>query len=502
MKRYIGAIDQGTTSTRFFLLDREGRIVATSQMEHRQIYPRPGWVEHDPEEIWRNAHSVIQETMKKAHARGDEIEAIGITNQRETTVVWDASTGRPYHNAVVWQDTRTDALCGRLAEGHGIDRFRARTGLPLATYFSGPKLAWLLENVPGLRGAADQGRARFGTIDTWLAWHLTGGPRGGAHVTDVTNASRTLLLDLQRLTWAPEILAALGIPETMLPAVRPSAVRKGYGVTAADGPFGARIPVAALLGDQQAALFGQACYASGEAKNTYGTGCFLLMNTGEKPVASKHGLITTAAYQIEGSPAAYALEGSIAVAGSLVQWFRDRMGMVKKAAEIEALASAVPDNGGVYFVPAFSGLFAPHWRSDARGVVIGLTHATGREHIARAVLEATAFQSREIFDVMRQETGLAMPDLRVDGGMTANNLLMQFQADLLGVPVRLPEVAETTVLGACYAAGLATGFFESFEQIRSRWKEKKVWRPAMDPALREQLLARWQKAVERSIGWL
>jgi len=502
VKRYIGAIDQGTTSTRFLLVDRDGRIAAASQMEHRQAYPRPGWVEHDPEEIWRNTCAVIQETLKKASARGDDLEAIGITNQRETAVVWDATTGRPCHNAIVWQDTRTDSLCGRLAEGHGIDRFRPRTGLPLATYFSGPKLLWLLENVSGLRGSAEKGRVRFGTIDSWLAWQLTGGPRGGAHVTDVTNASRTLLLDLERLDWAPEIVAALGIPESLLPEVRPSAVREGYGMTTVDGPLGARVPVAAMLGDQQAALFGQACYASGEAKNTYGTGCFLLMNTGEKPVASKHGLITTVAYQIEGSPAAYALEGSVAVAGSLVQWFRDGMGLVAKAADIDAMAAAVPDNGGVYFVPAFSGLFAPHWRSDARGLVIGLTHATGKEHIARAVLEATAFQSREIFDVMRQETGLAMPDLRVDGGMTASSLLMQFQADLLGVPVRLPEVAETTVLGACYAAGLATGFFESFDQIRKRWKEKRRWLPAMDPGTREQLFARWQKAVERSIAWL
>jgi glycerol kinase len=502
VKRYIGAIDQGTTSTRFFLLDREGRIAASSQVEHRQIYPKPGWVEHDAEEIWRNTCAVIRDTLKKAGATGSDIEAVGITNQRETTVVWDGTTGRPYANAIVWQDTRTDTLCSRLAAGSGIDRFRDRTGLPLATYFSGPKLAWLLENVPGLRAAAEAGRARFGTIDSWLTWQLTGGPAGGAHVTDVTNASRTLLLDLAGLKWAPEIVDVLGIPPGMLPQVVPSAARKGYGLTTADGPFGARIPLVAMLGDQQAALFGQACFASGEAKNTYGTGCFMLMNTGEKPVVSRHGLLTTVAYQIEGKAAVYALEGSVAVAGSLVQWFRDKMGLVKSAAEINQMAAAVPDNGGVYFVPAFSGLFAPHWRSDARGLVIGLTHATGREHMARAVLEATAFQSREIFDVMKQETGLAMPDLRVDGGMTASDLLMQFQSDLLGVPVRLPEVAETTVLGACYAAGLATGFFESFDQIRSRWKEKKVWRPAMDAATRERLLGRWRGAVERSFAWL
>jgi glycerol kinase len=414
-------------------------------------------------------------------------------------VVWDAETGKPYYNAIVWQDTRTDGICQSLAEQGGQDRLRPITGLPLSTYFAGTKLRWLLDQLPELEEAAQAGRARFGTVDSWLVWLLTGGPSGGVHITDVTNASRTLLMDLESLSWSQDCLRTLMVPESLLPEIRPSVLPGGYGKTQEDGCFGEAIPVSAILGDQQSALFGQACFESGEAKNTYGTGCFLLMNTGQRAIPSENGLLTTVGYQTAGQPAVYALEGSVAVAGSLVQWLRDKIGLIETAPEIEELAA--PDNGGVYFVPAFSGLFAPYWQNDARGVIVGLTHAAGREHLARAVLEATAFQTREIFEVMGQETGLDLPALKADGGMTANGVLMQFQADLLGVPVQLPEVSETTVLGACYAAGLAEGFFEDPAQVRDRWKMAREWTPQMSADQREELYGRWKEAVKRSMGW-
>ncbi|HWQ14243.1 MAG TPA: glycerol kinase GlpK [Roseiflexaceae bacterium] len=496
MAPYVAAIDQGTTSTRCILFDRSGRAVAADQKEHQQIYPRPGWVEHDAEEIWERTQSVVRAALQKAGCPPSNVAAVGITNQRETTVVWDRRTGRPYHNALVWQDTRTDAICQELAREGGQDRFRPRTGLPLATYFSGPKLRWLLQHVPGLRQAAEAGDALFGTIDSYLIWQLTGGPRGGAHVTDVTNAGRTLLMNLRTLDWDDEILAALGLPRAMLPAIRSSS--EVYG--AATGAL-AGVPVAGDLGDQHAALLGQACLEVGEAKNTYGTGCFMLLNTGREIVHSTNGMLTTLAYKLGDAPAVYALEGSIAIAGALVQWLRDNLGLIASSAEVEALARMVEDNGGVYFVPAFSGLFAPYWRSDARGVIVGLTRYVTKGHIARAALEATAWQTREVLDAMERDSGVKLTALKVDGGMVANELLMQFQSDALGVPVIRPKVTETTALGAAYAAGLAVGYWSGLDDLRANWQEDKVWRPQLGAAARERSYAQWKKAVTRTFGW-
>jgi glycerol kinase len=500
--RYIVALDQGTTSTRCILFDRRGQPVCSEQLEHRQHYPRPGWVEHDPLEIWERTGQVIRRALSRCGAGAAEIQAVGITNQRETTLVWNPESGEPYGNALVWQDTRTAGLVGEMAAGAGIDRFRERTGLPLATYFSAPKLRWLLENTPGLRRAAERGKAVFGTVDSWLIWQLTGGPRRGRHVTELTNASRTLLLDLRSLAWDPELLRAFGVPPAMLPEILPSVPLEPYGFTTEEGPFGARIPVAGALGDQQAALFGQACFAPGSCKNTYGTGCFLLLNTGERLVASRHGLISTVGYRLGSQAPCYALEGSVAIAGALVQWLRDSLGLIGSSGEVEALARRVEDSGGVYFVPAFSGLFAPYWRADARGLIAGLSSYSNRAHLARAVLEATAFQTREIFEAMEQDASLRIPFLKADGGMVVNGLLMQFQADQLGVPVILPEVTETTALGAAYAAGLATGFWQDLEELGGLWRQSREWQPAMAAAERQRRYHMWKKAVGRSLDWL
>jgi glycerol kinase len=452
MPRFVAAIDQGTTSTRCMVFDFSGNVIALDQKEHHQIFHQPGWVEHDALEIWQRTQEVIQNALNKSDLTPSDLAAVGITNQRETAVVWNRLTGIPYFNALVWQDTRTDLICNELAKNGGQDRFRAQTGLPLATYFSGPKVKWILENVPGVREDAEKGIAVFGNIDSWVVWNLTGGPRGGVHITDVTNASRTLLMNLHTLDWDDEILRELNIPRAMLPEIRSSSEVYGYAKGTLEG-----IPVSGILGDQQAALFGQACYDAGNAKNTYGTGCFMLMNTGSQPVASKSGLLTTLGYKIGSQPAVYCLEGSIAIAGALVQWLRDNLKMIEHSNDIEPLARSVADNGGAYFVPAFSGLFAPHWRSDARGVIVGLTRFVNRGHIARAVLEATAYQTREVMDAMQTDSGVRLTSLKVDGGMVANDLLMQFQADILNVPVVRPRVAETTSLGAAYAAGLAVG---------------------------------------------
>ncbi|WP_434442836.1 glycerol kinase GlpK [Lentzea sp. E54] len=482
---YIAAIDQGTTSSRCIVFDQSGGIVSVAQREHRQIFPRPGWVEHDATEIWTNVQAVVRDALAHASLTYADIAAFGITNQRETTVVWDKATGEPVHNAIVWQDTRTDALIKQLGDH---DRFRERSGLPPATYFSGPKLRWLLDNVDGLRARADRGEVLFGTMDTWLIWNLT-----GRHVTDVTNASRTMLMNLETLDWDPELVSALDVPLAMLPEIRSSA--EVYGTY--EG-----VPVASALGDQQAALFGQTCFEPGEGKCTYGTGAFLLINTGDQPVRSHNGLLTTVGYKIGDEPAAYALEGAVAVTGALVQWFRDKVGLISSAAEIETLARTVDDNGGAYFVPAFSGLFAPHWRSDARGVIAGLTGYISRGHLARAVLEASAWQTREVVDAMNADSGVDLTTLRVDGGMTANNLLMQFLSDVLDVPVVRPIVAETTCLGAAYAAGLAVGYWPSTEALKANWHKAAEWEPSMDPAARDKGYRKWKKAVERTVGWM
>jgi glycerol kinase len=467
-------------------------MVSCAQKEHRQIFPKPGWVEHDPVEIWQRTQEVMREAFASAGATSSDIAAIGITNQRETTVVWNRRTGRPYANAIVWQDTRTKDICDELSRDGGIDRFRDITGLPLATYFSGPKINWLLDNVPGLRADAEKGEAVFGTIDSWLIWNLA---VGHPHVTDVTNSSRTMLMNLQTLDWDQRMLDIFGIPRAMLPKIVTSNSRDGYGTTN-DG-----IRICGILGDQQAALVGQACFKPGESKNTYGTGCFMLLNTGERIVPSKSGLLTTAAYQWESQPAHYALEGSIAVTGSLVQWLRDNLGIIASSADIEALASSVDDNGGVYFVPAFSGLFAPYWRSDARGVIVGLTRFSNRGHIARAALEATAFQTRDVIDAMTADSAVGVTDLKVDGGMSVNDLLMQFQSDVLGVPVVRPKITETTALGAAYAAGLAVGYWKHLDELRAGWIEDRRWEPKMDRARRDDLHTTWKRAVERSFGW-
>jgi len=495
MAEYAAAVDQGTTSTRFMVFDHSGQVVSVDQKEHEQIYPKPGWVEHDPAEIWQRTQEVISAGLDKTNAA--DIAAVGVTNQRETTIVWDRSSGQPVYNAIVWQDTRTDEICNQLSADGGQDRFRAKTGLPIATYFSGPKIKWILDNVDGAQDKAQSGDLIFGNIDTFVIWHLTGGPDGGAHVTDVTNASRTMMMNLETLDWDEEILGILGVPRSMLPEIRASS--EVYG-EAKDGLAG--IPVAGDLGDQQAALFGQTCFSVGEAKNTYGTGNFLLLNTGNEPVQSKSGLITGLGYKIGDQPAVYMLEGSIAITGALVQWLRDNLKMIQAAPEVEDLAKTVDDNGGVYFVPAFSGLFAPYWRSDARGVIAGLTRYVNAGHIARATLEATAWQSKEVVDAMNKDSGVELSSLKVDGGMVHNELLMQFQADALGVPVIRPTVAETTSLGAAYAAGLAVGFWSEVEDLRANWGKDKEWQPKMDPQEREKEYALWKKAVTRTFDWL
>ena len=504
MAKYVAAVDQGTTSTRCILFGREGFPVASAQQEHRQIYPRPGWVEHDPLEIWQKTQAVIASALKSAAARAGDVAAVGIANQRETTVVWDRLTGQPLHNAIVWQDTRTKDIGDSLAADGGPDRFRDIVGLPLATYFSGPKLRWLLQNVQAVADATRAGRAAFGTIDSWVIWNLTGGANGGAHVVDVTNASRTMLMNLRTLDWDGQMLEVFGVPRSVLPRIVPSvaADRRGWGATRTDGPFGAAVPVCGDLGDQQAALVGQTCFAPGESKNTYGTGCFLLLNTGTKLVASGSGLLTTVAYQVGDKPAVYALEGSIAVAGSLVQWLRDNLGLIRTSPEIEPLAATVADNGGVYIVPAFAGLFAPYWRSDARGVITGLTGYANRGHLARAALEAVAYQTADLVDAFAADSAITPHQMRVDGGMVVNDLLMQFQADILGVPVVRPKVTETTALGAAYAAGIAVGFWKDPDELRANWQQDKVWTPQMDGDTRTRLRRGWAKAVERSFGWV
>ncbi|MEG4329115.1 glycerol kinase GlpK [Microcoleus sp. herbarium5] len=491
-KKYVAAIDQGTTSTRFIVFDRQGQIFCKDQQEHQQIYPQPGWVEHNPDEIWQRTQSVIKNALEIGNIDPKDIAALGITNQRETTIVWDRKTGKPYGNAIVWQDTRTRFICEQLAEVEGKDRFRERCGLPLATYFSGPKIKWMLDNIAGLREAANQGDAIFGNVDTFLIWHLT----GGTHITDVTNASRTMLMDLQTLDWDAETLEIMAIPRQMLPEIRPSSQVFGT----AKGLL-AGIPIAAALGDQQAALVGQTCFSLGEAKNTYGTGCFMLLNTGETIVPSKQGLLTTVAYKMGESPAVYALEGSIAIAGALVQWLRDNLGIINTSAEVETLANTVEDSGGVYVVPAFSGLYAPYWKDSARGVIAGLTRYATKAHIARAVLEATAWQTREVLDAMNQDSAVQLLSLKVDGGMVGNHTLMQFQSDVLGVPVVRPVVAETTALGAAYAAGLAVGFWSQLTELRDNWAVDCTWEPKMPIALREQKYRFWKKAVSRTFDW-
>jgi glycerol kinase len=497
MAKYVAAIDQGTTSTRLILFDADGRIAAVDQREHAQITPRAGWVEHDAQEIWQRTQEVIGGALARAGATADDVAAIGIANQRETTVLWDRQTGEPVHNAIVWQDTRTDALVRELAGDAGTDRLRERVGLPLSTYFSGPKIAWILDNTEGARERAENGELAFGTIDSWLLWNLTGGPAGGVHATDVTNASRTMLMDLHTLDWHEPSLALMAIPRALLPQIRSSSELYGE---AASGALAGR-PVAGIVGDQQAALFGQTCFERGEAKNTYGTGSFLLVNTGAE-MAHSQALLTSVAAKVGRAPASYVLEGSIAVTGAAVQWLRDQLGLIGTAAEVEDLARTVDDNGGVYFVPAFSGLFAPYWRDDARGAIVGLTAYARAGHIARAVLEATAWQTREVIDAADAVAGLRLGELRVDGGMTANELLMQFQADVLGAPVVRPAVTETTALGAAFAAGLAVGFWSDEAQLRERWSAQRRWEPQMDERAREREYARWKKAVTRTFDWV
>ena len=502
MGKFVGALDQGTTSTRFIVFDHGGQIAGLDQKEHNQIFPRPGWVEHDPLEIWNNTQKVIRGGLANAGLKGADLAAIGITNQRETTVVWNRHTGKPYGNAIVWQCTRTDNICRALIKDGGQDRFRETTGLPIAAYFSGPKIKWILDHIPVARTAALKGDALFGTMETWVIWWLTGGPKGGAHVTDVTNASRTLLMDLTTLAWDNHILEILDIPPQMLPRIVPSSDKEIWGFTADDGPFEEKIPVCGALGDQQAALVGQACFKKGEAKNTYGTGCFLLLNTGPEPVSSKHGLITTVAYQVSGQEPVYALEGSIAMAGALVQWFRDNLGLIKTAPDIEDLAGTVENNGGMFIVPAFSGLFAPYWRDDARGVMVGLTRYIHKGHMARAVLEACAYQTRDILEAMNKDAGHQLPHLKVDGGMVENDLLMQIQADILNVPVIRPRIAETTALGAAYAAGLAVGFWSSQEELRQNWSEDRSWQPTQPEEERAAGYRNWKRAVEKTFDWV
>lgn len=493
MTQYIGAVDQGTTSTRFMIFDHAGKVIAVDQKEHQQIYPKPGWVEHDPIEIWTRTQEVMAGALKKANLTAKDLAAIGVTNQRETTVVWDRATGKPITNAIVWQDTRTAEICNKLAKQGGQNRFRKKVGLPLATYFSGPKIKWILDNVAGARGKAKNGEILFGNMDTWLIWNLT----GGVHVTDVTNASRTMLMNLTTLDWDESILKVMGVPRAMLPQIRSSAEVYGKATGVVGG-----VPVAGDLGDQQAALFGQTCFNIGEAKNTYGTGCFMLLNTGTKPVQSKNGLLTTLGYKIGNAKAVYALEGSIAITGALVQWLRDNLNLIERSSDVEALANGVADNGGIYFVPAFSGLYAPYWRDDARGVIVGMTRYINKSHIARATLEATAYQTREVLDAMNKDSGVKLKALKVDGGMVHNELLMQFQSDVLGVPVIRPTVAETTALGAAYAAGLAVGFWNRVDDLRANWGKDKEWTPTMPAKKREMLYKGWKKAVTKSFDWV
>ncbi len=498
MTKYIGAIDQGTTSTRFILFDRSGRVAGTAQKEHEQIYPKPGWVEHNAEEIFARTLEVIGEAMHRSGIVGRDLAAIGITNQRETTVVWNRKTGKPVYNAIVWQDTRTADYVSELSEDGGQDRFRAQTGLPLATYFSGLKIRWILAHKPGVRELAEAGDVLFGNIDTFLLWKLTGGPDGGVHITDVTNASRTQLMNLGTFEWDKEILNAFGIPRAMLPRICSSSEVYGH---VRDGTIRG-VPIAGDLGDQQAALVGQTCFKPGHAKNTYGTGCFLLLNTGLNPVQSSHGLLTTVAYKLGDQPVHYALEGSVAITGALVQWLRDNLGLIRTSSEVETLAKTVTDNGGVYFVPAFSGLFAPYWKANARGVIAGLTRYATKGHLARAVLEATAFQTREILEAMEKDSGIRMDVLRTDGGMIENDLLMQFQADILDKAVVRPVIKETTALGAAYAAGLAVGFFKNADELCANWSVDKTWAPNMDSERRESMYRMWKKAVSRTFDWV
>jgi len=495
---YLGAIDQGTTSTRFVVFDRSGRIVSVAQKEHEQILRKPGWIEHDPEEIWRCTQEVIEEAMRAKELRPEDLAAIGITNQRETAVVWNRKTGRPVCNALVWQDTRVEEAVAEFSRDGGQDRFREKTGLPLATYFSGLKIRWVLKNIEGAREAAEAGELLFGNIDSFLVWKLTGGTDGGIHVTDVTNASRTQLMNLKTLGWDPEMLEVYGIPEKMLPKIRSSS--EIYGKARLDSIQ--NVSIAGILGDQQAALFGQACFNVGEAKNTYGTGCFMLENTGAEIVHSKFGLLTTVAYKLGDQPAHYALEGSIAYTGALVQWLRDNLGLIQKSSGIESLARTVRDNGGVYFVPAFSGLYAPYWKSNARGVIAGLTGFANKGHLARAVLEATAFQTREVLEAMEKDSRIQLKVLRTDGGMVGNDLLMQFQSDILNLPVVCPVVKETTALGAAYAAGLAVGYYRDTDDLRANWAVDHTWTPNMDEETREGLYKTWKKAVTRSFDWI
>ena len=497
--RYVLAIDQGTTSTRAIIFNHEGGIVSVGQKEHEQVFPRAGWVEHDPREIWNNVREVVAQALAKADVTRHDIAAVGITNQRETTVVWDRHTGVPVYNAIVWQDTRTQPIVDRLAAHGGVDRFKHIVGLPLSTYFAGTKIVWILENMEGARARAEAGDLMFGTIDTWVLWNLTGGVDGGVHATDVTNASRTMFLDLATLAWNDDILAAFGVPKSMLPQVRSSS--EVYGVAEASSLL-REVPIAGILGDQQAATFGQAAFNAGEAKNTYGTGNFLIFNTGTNIVSSENGLLTTVAYKLGDGPTHYALEGSIAVTGALVQWLRDNLGIITSAAEIETLASTVQDNGGAYFVPAFSGLFAPHWRSDARGALVGLTGYVNKGHIARAALEAIAFQTREVLDAVNADSKVPLTELKVDGGATANSLLLQFQADILDVPVVRPVVAETTALGAAYAAGLAVGYWANLDDLRSNWQEGRRWTPNLAADERERLYRNWKKAVTKTLDWV
>ncbi|KQW07906.1 glycerol kinase [Leifsonia sp. Root4] len=499
MADYVLAIDQGTTSSRAIVFDKAGSIISTGQLEHEQIFPQAGWVEHNPKEIWDNTREVIGQALSKANLTRHDIASVGITNQRETAVVWNKNTGEAVYNAIVWQDTRTQDIVDRLAADGGTERFKQKVGLPLATYFSGTKIVWILENVPGAREAADAGELLFGTTDSWVLWNLTGGVDGGVHATDVTNASRTMFMDLETLQWDDEILAIFGVPRSMLPEIKSSSEVYGH---ADEHSLLRETPIAGILGDQQAATFGQAAFATGEAKNTYGTGNFLIFNTGEEIVHSKNGLLTTVGYKLGDAPVHYALEGSIAVTGSLVQWMRDNLGIIESAADIEELAKTVDDNGGAYFVPAFSGLFAPHWRADARGALVGLTRYVNKGHIARAALEAIAFQTREVIDAVNADSGVPLTELKVDGGATANNTLLQFQADILNVPVVRPVVAETTALGAAYAAGLAVGFWSGLDDLAKNWQEDKRWEPNMDSGERDRLYRNWKKAVTKTLDWV
>lgn len=501
-KKFVGAIDQGTTSTRFLVFDKKGKLIGGHQIEHKQIYPAPGFVEHNPLEILENTYKTIKLTLKNYGIKPSEIAAIGVTNQRETTVIWDRKTGKPYLNAIVWQDLRTSKICEELARKGGKYKYQKITGLPIATYFSAPKLRWIFDKYKELYKKAKNGDLLFGTIDTFLIWNLTGGFKSGVHITDVTNASRTMLMNLKTLNWDKNMLNIFNIPEKILPEIKPSVEPESYGETEKQGPFGAKIPIMADLGDQQAALFGQTCFEKGSAKNTYGTGCFLLLNTGCVPVFSKNGLITTPAYKIGKENAVYALEGSVAIAGALIQWVRDKLNLISSAKEINNLAEKVKDNGGLYFVPAFSGLFAPHWRSDARGIIAGITHYATKEHLARAVLESTAFQTKEIFEAMEKDSKIKLKILKVDGGMTASEILMQFQADILNVPVLKPKIAETTALGAAFSAGLASSFYKDIAELKQKWLLDKKWLPEMNEKQRNFYFTNWKKAVQKSFNWI